>query len=597
MQLLNIEKRKDEEKFILKEQLSIKTASASPFEQDENLILSGDFKSLTKGSTKHYAQYATFLNLEDGKQNIDFQDNQIENALKDLKKYPSNPFLLNNLGLAYLNNREFDKALSVFKQAIDVKPDFLVAILNVAFLHLAKNEIVKAKDIYLELLKTYPDDIRVLKNIGNIYFGEKKLNESREIFKKVIRIKPKDIASRNRLALIHLVEGDAKSSIGELRNCLQIKSDIPAIYNNLGIAYGAMGAFKKSIQAFNTALKLSPYYVGAVQNLSIALKQKGNIQESIELLENFLVKQENLKAREMLARFYLENGQHQKSLNGLGKIISLAEKRGVSEREKAVWYNNMGVVYHSFKKFEEAQKHYFLCIEKEGYVNPIVLNNIIDLFFDLAKLDEVKKHLDIYNKSFGEKGLYLYNLSRYNYFKGEIEVSVKNMILFLEKEKKFAPAYAFLSHICSENLQDYVNAIEVNKEAVKNMPKDMGAINNLAYNYLMNGQTKEAAELLDTVKEINDNEFLIATRGLLNIKQGHITEGQRLYNLASNQARNEFLKRQIIQKKFIEFAKYNFGKGDKEEALRLLEKVLAVKIKYSIYTEQAKLLFKKYNEK
>ena len=277
--------KQNEERLIFKKEILVKTVLSSPFENAEDIILSGGFSSIVKDEAETKSPYESDTLYENKELRNAIKENRIENAVRDLRKIPNNPFLLNNLGLAYLSNKEYEKAFNAFNQAIEIKPDFIQAALNLTCLYMAKENYSSAMDVLKKLLERTPNDIRVLINLGNIYFKQKQFKDAEDIYRNIVKIEPKNITSRNRLALLNLIEGKFEESISELRKCLQINNELPAIYNNLGVAYGASRARKKAIRSFKIALKIYPNYTSATHNLAITLRQK-DILASIELLED-----------------------------------------------------------------------------------------------------------------------------------------------------------------------------------------------------------------------------------------------------------------------------------------------------------------------
>lgn len=582
--------KQNEERLIFKKEILVKTVLSSPFENAEDIILSGGFSSIVKDRAEIISPYESDTLYENEELRNAIKENRIENAVRDLRKIPNNPFLLNNLGLAYLSNKEYEKAFNAFNQAIEIKPDFIQAALNLTCLYMAKENYSSAMDVLKKLLERTPNDISVLINLGNVYFKQKKFKDAKDIYRNIVKIEPKNITSRNRLALLNLIERKFEESISELRKCLQINNNLPAIYNNLGVAYGALGARKKSIQSFKIAINIYPHYTSAIHNLAITLRQK-DILASIELLEDYLYSKKNTKIRELLARFYFENRQYQKALKNLFTVLSQLKHMINCNQEISRLHNNIGVVYHVMRDFEKAKENYLACIEKVEYINHIIVGNIIDLYFDLNKINEAKKYIDIYRDKFGEKEFYLYYLSRYSYYKAKLSDSIKFMKQFLMINKTFLPAYTFLSHIYSEDLQDYKRSVALNEKAFEHLSNNKAIINNLAYNYLMNNEVNKAEIILRKVEENIDNVYLNATRGLLNIKKDNIEEGRRLYNRAAELAGRGVLHGHVIQKKHLELARHYFSHDQKNRALDNLKKVFsAMKGKDTIFAKQAQKL-------
>jgi superkiller protein 3 len=588
----SLEKQNDE-RLITKEEIPTRIASPSPFESIDDIILSGKISSINKGEATFRPRETIVFAYENKELSSTLKNNQITNALKDLKGAPNNPFLLNNLGLTYLRNRELDGALESFKQAIELKRDFTIASLNLASVYTMKNEKDLAMDIYKNLLNKKPDDTRVLINVGNIYFGDKKFKEAKGIYKEVIKIDPKNITARNRLAIIDLIEGKYTKAISQFRECLHVNTNLPAIYNNLGVAYGATGSYKKAIRSFKTVLNLFPDYTSAIFNLATALKLKNNVISAIELLEEWLRKNENMQIRELLSGLYVENEQYPKALKTLTVALKNAMEANFPDLEIARLHNNIGVIYHNIRDFKNAEDNYLECMKKAGFANQIILGNIIDLYFALNKIDKAKEYTDIFYDKFGTGGLYSYYIALHNYYNQELPESMKFINIFLKTNKKFAPAYALLSNIYSDYMQEYKKAIELNREGINHLPNDLSIIDNLAYNYLMNDEIDNAKAILDRVKDVTNNVFLTATSGLLRIKEGDIEEGTKFYNLAAHLANNEFLRNQVLQKKHIELARYYLLNNNKDKAKANLEKALSIKIRNNIYTIQADELYQK----
>ena len=115
--------------------------------------------------------------------------------------------------------------------------------------------------------------------------------------------------------------------------------------------------------------------------------------------------------------------------------------------------------------------------------------------------------------------------------------------------------------------------------------------NNLAYIYLRKGQLREAKQILENRSWRKGYFFVVATKGLLNILEGNINQGVRLYDEAENLAWNTELKRLVRQKKYLELGRYYLVSGDIQNAKTELHKALSVKTLATVYSlEVEKLL-------
>lgn len=582
----NTEKR-NEERLIFTEEVPLKGAVSSPFENNNDLVLSGTIASLGKGQLAFRKGESGFSSWKDERLVFALRANQIDNAAKDLTKFPGNPYLLNNLGLAYLGSGQQDKAIELFKQALEAKHDFREAALNLALVYIQNTREQEAMNIYETLLRKYPQDTRVLINVADIYIKTKKLLDARNILEDILRTDPVNIAAANRLGIIDLIERNYTKAISHFRKCLQIDVRLSSVYNNIGVAYGLAGSLRKAISSFKTAINISPNYVSAIENLATTLRINNDLSDAIDLLENYLRQHENIPIRELLARFYAESGQHHKALRLLSIALSNATKVGLSEDEAARLHNNIGVIYTLIGDLKNAETHYLDSLKKAKQANQIVLTNLIDLYFAEHRIEKAKEYIDFLHQAFEGANVYFYYLGLYNYHSQKVSEAVSSISSFLQRTKTFVSAYSVLSFIFSEHLYEYKKAIELNKEALKYLQGNIHIVNNLAYNYLMDNDINSARELLERVKSVTNHIFLTATNGLLKIKEGDIEEGSRLYNLAASFAPNETLRQNILQKKHLELARYYWGVNKENDARTNLDKALVIKAKESVYARQA----------
>jgi Flp pilus assembly protein TadD len=111
-------------------------------------------------------------------------------------------------------------------------------------------------------------------------------------------------------------------------------------------------------------------------------------------------------------------------------------------------------------------------------------------------------------------------------------------------------------------------------------------VNNYAYCLILRGELAKAREVLDKHKE-ESLVPLVATRGLLLIKEGNIQEGRRFYNRAVALAGNDrSLVALVEQKKNLELGINCLEKGNKREAIRLFQKGLRYKSREDRYKKK-----------
>jgi tetratricopeptide (TPR) repeat protein len=521
---------------------------------------------------------------------LDIDNLGIKYSLQDFNKDKLNPFLANNVGVAYLGIKDYENAKNYFKLSLELNPSFRAAKLNLANLYRQSNNIPKALEIYGELLKSNKNDKGVLINLGNIYLMMVQLSKAENYFNQVWEESKNDVDVGNKLGLLYLLKGSFNKSISILRSCITIAPNNAAIYNTLGVAYTFGSLDKKAIQAFKTSLNLSPSYVTALLNLSEVLIKNNKSKDALDLVEQYCDKYNDLLALDLLARLYLHNENYNRSLIILRKLYKSAIEMNQSSAEIARLLNNMGVVFHRTRDVSKAKQLYLEALSTDKK-NRVVLNNLIDISFSNNELDEADKFIETLKLEIPTDDNYLYYKAIYYKEKGDIPNAIKHLEELLYSNKSHTSGYGLLSYIYSESKSNYTKAIQILETGLQYLPYEEVIINDLAYNYLMADEIMKAKEVLERAKNIEDNVFIIATRGLLAIKENNLDLGRYLYNRAINMSKDIILKHLIEQKKNIEVARHNIKAGAYTLASDSLNKVL--RDRTSIYSIQAKKLLEK----
>jgi tetratricopeptide (TPR) repeat protein len=159
----------------------------------------------------------------------------------------------NNLGVAYMNQQSFDKALSEFEQAEMLDPKLKIAKLNqgIALLGLAKLD--QAKIILQEAAKRTPNDPKAWFNLGLLYKSSANTQDAINAFRHVIAIDPNDANT----------------------------------WYFLGAVYALNKQFPEAIDAFQHALKIDPHHASAEFGIARAYQQSGDTAQAREHLVKF----------------------------------------------------------------------------------------------------------------------------------------------------------------------------------------------------------------------------------------------------------------------------------------------------------------------
>ncbi|HTM41174.1 MAG TPA: FG-GAP-like repeat-containing protein [Terriglobales bacterium] len=160
---------------------------------------------------------------------------------------------LNNLGVGYMNQQAFKKALGYFQQARAADPSLSAAKVNegIALLNLQQTE--PARQTLLEVVKANPRDARAWYNLGLLYRGDNQPKEALDAFQHAAELEPKDADSHYFLGTVHM----------------------------------QMQQFPQAIEEFQKTLQLDAYHASAEFGLARAYQQSGNMAEARVRLAKF----------------------------------------------------------------------------------------------------------------------------------------------------------------------------------------------------------------------------------------------------------------------------------------------------------------------
>ncbi|CAA6808663.1 MAG: Unknown protein [uncultured Sulfurovum sp.] len=95
-------------------------------------------------------------------------------------------------GIIYEGNKEYDKAIELYKKAIKVNVKYYSAYYNMGGIYYNQKEYDKAIEVYKKAIEVNPQEDLTYYNMGHSYLSNKEYNKAIESYKKVIEINPKN---------------------------------------------------------------------------------------------------------------------------------------------------------------------------------------------------------------------------------------------------------------------------------------------------------------------------------------------------------------------------------------------------------------------
>jgi len=520
---------------------------------------------------------------------------------KELGRSPENAYLLNNLGLSLLNSGRTEEAISHFQQALAANQSFTAAKLNLAHAYLTSERLDAALGIYKELEGSYANSDVVRANIAEILLrrsvnpdsnaSRRNLEEAKQ---HLLAIENRTAPSDNTLGLIHSLLGDGRQAVNHFRRALTEDPRSSVYHLNLAAWHSRSKNYKKAIVHFRAGLVLDPKNKSAVKNLANCYIELGNYINAEEILREYRDNSsDDIEYLTLMALAAYYRYRFKASLGYLSHALDLAKSREIPTQELALIYNNIGCAYDGLGELTKAAEYFHKSInlptpQAEAFLNLTYQRLSANAPVEAAEL------MKQFEQTFPNEKRLPYLKARYHFHIGDYEECLQYLKQALEKQPRAHEVYATASYVYFEIRGEYAKAIELVKQGLRYNPSNLILVNNLAYYYIMMGELERGRQVLDQISgpDASENPYLIATRGLLHIKDGNLREAERFYGIAFSKVNKE-IRNQMRQKYFLELGRYWLSQNKPELADRHLRQATAIESVCQLYAQQAASLLRR----
>ena len=250
-----------------------------------------------------------------------------------------------NLGIAYLEAGQYDRAVPEFEAAIKLDADFIGAHCALCRAYLEQNELEKASTSVRAALKldaTHQPALLLCDTLTQAYYNKGKDHLNAERYTEAV--------STFQKALTLNADLGRSSQVSDIEN--------KHIYAHLGVAYIRLEAYQEAIDALQNAIALDTDLVDAHYYLGYAYVEQGSHDKAIPHLERAIAIAPNLKrAHYNLARAYRESGNLEAATHAVTETLRLdpnyQRAHDLANSIKQAHYNR-GITYLNDERYSEA---------------------------------------------------------------------------------------------------------------------------------------------------------------------------------------------------------------------------------------------------
>ena len=225
------------------------------------------------------------------------------------------------MGTQHMTHAQPEKAVQYFKKTLELKPDYDLAVHNLAQAYRRMGNDEAALAGFEHYLTLDPSDAFVHYQMGEIWMDRGDTAKAEGLFRKALDLDPQVAAAKNALGVMALQRGDVASAERLIREAIATKPTVRLGHFNLALIAEQRGDIRTAEREYLEELKLHPDAYKAAFNMSRLYEKVGDGQGQIEALKQSIVSNPRFaEGHIFLAKAYLDSGRN------FEEAIQLAQK-------------------------------------------------------------------------------------------------------------------------------------------------------------------------------------------------------------------------------------------------------------------------------
>ncbi|TYL82426.1 tetratricopeptide repeat protein [Bradyrhizobium rifense] len=183
-----------------------------------------------------------------------------------------------------VRRKQFDDAISEFRQVLRQRPDFAEAHCNLGAVLFDLAAFGECERCYREALRLNPGFAEAHNNLGGLLIKLRRLDEAEVNLREACKLRPNFPEALNNLGDLLRLRGRPEEAEACCREALRLKPDYVPAQLILGNALREAGRFHEAEPCYRAALDRNPAWPEARNNLGTLLYDLGRVEEAIQSL-------------------------------------------------------------------------------------------------------------------------------------------------------------------------------------------------------------------------------------------------------------------------------------------------------------------------
>lgn len=226
-----------------------------------------------------------------------------------------------SLGNLYFKEGRFREAIDYFKRALELKPDYDLAVINMAAAYRQLGDDEAALAGFARYLELDPKDAYVRYQIGEIYLDRGDLAAAEREFRLALAMDDHVAPAKNALGVIAYQRGDLDEAERWIHEALALREDVRLAHHNLALIAEERGDLTLAEKEYLLELEQHPDAFKAAFNLSRLYERRGDREGQIDALQQAIEGNPRFaEGHVFLAKALLDAGRD------LDRAVTLARK-------------------------------------------------------------------------------------------------------------------------------------------------------------------------------------------------------------------------------------------------------------------------------
>jgi protein O-mannosyl-transferase len=191
------------------------------------------------------------------------------------------PITMSNLGNAYREEGDVERAIRTYQAAIDLSPEHAPGPFNLGVVLLEEARYEEAARAFQRTIELDPNSPVAHRNLGIAWLKLGRNEDAVRELRIATTLLPDDHEAHYHLGCAWRAIGKPEAALQSFREALRLKPDHPLAHVDVGVLLEARGELEAAEQEFRRALEIDPENAVAHHDLGVVLRERGQLEDAV----------------------------------------------------------------------------------------------------------------------------------------------------------------------------------------------------------------------------------------------------------------------------------------------------------------------------